>query len=262
MDCQAYNARLFEHVHGSLPEVTPRMLARITWIADHVPGETETILDVGAGRGHLSNLLLWRGYRVTSLELVAESLTNAKGGRVRGSGVALPFRDRSVDVVLCVEVIEHLQPDLLRATLHELWRVARRYVMITVPNNENLRESLICCDRCGHVFHAWGHVERFDAVRLQTLYPIPPVQLHTATRRERRYFVPLLTIRQKVFRTYGYDTYVVCPACGNSEIAEPQRPFPVKVLDRLNYWLGLKRDAGWLLALYDKCPAVQDRPTV
>jgi ubiquinone/menaquinone biosynthesis C-methylase UbiE len=48
----------------------------------------------------------------------------------------LPFPDRSFDSVLMFEVIEHV-PDLHRI-LAEAFRVARKNVLITVPNSENV----------------------------------------------------------------------------------------------------------------------------
>ena len=45
----------------------------------------------------------------------------------------LPFADQSVDVVCCIETLEHLYGDADRA-LAEIDRVARRIVLLTTPN--------------------------------------------------------------------------------------------------------------------------------
>ena len=47
----------------------------------------------------------------------------------------LPFEDNSYDIVLLVEVIEHIKtPDLVLATLKECVRIAKRKVILTTPN--------------------------------------------------------------------------------------------------------------------------------
>ena len=48
----------------------------------------------------------------------------------------LPFPDKSFDTVLLFEVIEHVPP--IEAILKEAFRVARKNVLVTVPNAEDL----------------------------------------------------------------------------------------------------------------------------
>lgn len=71
----------------------------------------------------------------------------------------LPFRDASTDTILAFEVLEHL-PDPGRA-LREYYRVARKNVIVTVPNctiTEGLRRSNL-------LYSHWSdrtHVHFFD----------------------------------------------------------------------------------------------------
>src|SRR5262249_59414544 len=51
--------------------------------------------------------------------------------RVCGSVLSLPFAADSFDVVLCLEVLEHLQDPL--PAVRELSRVARRGLILSVP---------------------------------------------------------------------------------------------------------------------------------
>ena len=53
------------------------------------------ILDVGAGPGFLSHLIK----NVTSVDIDAENLANAKGKKVVASGDNLPFKENSFDFV-------------------------------------------------------------------------------------------------------------------------------------------------------------------
>jgi SAM-dependent methyltransferase len=73
----------------------------------------------------------------------ASILASQQGGpaslrAVAGSGLQLPFRNRSLDAVVAFEVIEHL-PDVATA-LDEMLRVVRRpgYIIIGLPNHASL----------------------------------------------------------------------------------------------------------------------------
>lgn len=104
------------------------------------------LLDVGSGRGAFLWPLLtaFPSLPVTSIDLRADRAdlvaAVARGGRP--NLVALPmdatsmdFEDGSFDVVTALEVLEHI-PDAARAA-REMVRVARRFVVITVPSHED-----------------------------------------------------------------------------------------------------------------------------
>lgn len=227
------------------------------WVVDQIPEGVKTILDLGAGPGHFANFLASHGFEVTSAELVLGSLRKFRGNRVQANCQCLPFKANSFDLVLCAEVIEHLDIQERALCLREIWRIARHYILVTVPNDEDLSQMLIRCARCSHIFHAWGHRDFFNTSRMKGLFPVPPMKLSNLADPETYYFPPLLFIRQKIFNTYGYDSCVVCPNCFTTDISEPKRSFPVKVLDRMNYALRFKKQCGWLLAIYDRNQEIQ-----
>lgn len=49
-----------------------------------------------------------------------------------GSIYKLPYKDNSFDLVVCTEVLEHL--DAPPKVLNEILRTSRKYVLISVPN--------------------------------------------------------------------------------------------------------------------------------
>jgi len=53
----------------------------------------------------------------------------------RGDGTALPFRNRSVDLVVLVDVLEHLPPEARRGVLAECDRVSRAWIAVAFPCN-------------------------------------------------------------------------------------------------------------------------------
>jgi SAM-dependent methyltransferase len=101
----------------------------------------ERALDAGCGEGFVAHLLLDRidGLRLTGCELSDAALrlartANPEADFARGSITALPFADRSFDVVCCFEVLEHLPDDGPAQALAEFARVARRGVVLSVPH--------------------------------------------------------------------------------------------------------------------------------
>jgi 2-polyprenyl-3-methyl-5-hydroxy-6-metoxy-1,4-benzoquinol methylase len=94
-----------------------------------------SLLDAGCGPGILMALLWELGVVADGLDTSTGVLTLAPAGvadRIAvGSLLGMPFDDRSYDVVVCREVLEHLTvPDVARAVA-ELCRVAARLVYVT-----------------------------------------------------------------------------------------------------------------------------------
>ena len=95
------------------------------------------ILEVGTGEGHVAARVRARypEASVVGIDLPDVGLANqwrrADLTAAFASGTALPFPDRSFDLVLAVEVLEHVSdPD---AVLAEIARVATGAVVLTVP---------------------------------------------------------------------------------------------------------------------------------
>src|SRR5574341_2015032 len=123
-----YNQKLFEHVHGQSDRPSERMQRRMRWVTEHIPAGVKTILDLGAGPGHLSSFLAEHGFEVTSAELVFGSLKRFEGNRVQATCISLPFKNNSFDLVLCAEMIEHLGIRDRELCVGEVRRIAREYV--------------------------------------------------------------------------------------------------------------------------------------
>lgn len=93
------------------------------------------VLDVGCGTG--ANLLLFNGMAV-GLDISSEALKFAqrrKGNLLlcQGRAEALPFKDESFEIVLALDLLEHL-PDDIRG-LEEMFRVLKKEgkLLVTVP---------------------------------------------------------------------------------------------------------------------------------
>ena len=120
---------------------TRAVLAELDRVLGDVPsGRALTLLDVGTGAGDIparaARLAGRRGLRLTTVGLdESETLALATRGllsaTVRGNALALPFAERSVDLVTCSQVLHHFpDPDALRV-IAEMNRVARVRVIIS-----------------------------------------------------------------------------------------------------------------------------------
>jgi ubiquinone/menaquinone biosynthesis C-methylase UbiE len=93
------------------------------------------LLDLGCGLGGYAKTLQSRGRNVIALDVNEKYVEIAKRLGVDArlyDGRRIPLDDKSVDTIFMVEVMEHIaNPELLIAELH---RVARRNLIVTVPN--------------------------------------------------------------------------------------------------------------------------------
>lgn len=111
-----------------------------------------TVLDYGCGQGSLGRALEWD---------------------VREYDPAIPGKDRApepADLVVCTDVLEHIEPDCIGAVLDDLKRVTlkRAFIVVSlVPAGKNLPDG-----RNAHILlkpRAWWEFQlglRFDLVRV------------------------------------------------------------------------------------------------
>lgn len=99
----------------------------------------DSILDVGCGEGFTLSRFKNNGIgkKLEGIEYLQDAIDLGKKTYpdikiTKGSIYELPYKDNSFDLVLCTEVLEHLE-DPARG-LRELARVSKKYLVISVPN--------------------------------------------------------------------------------------------------------------------------------
>lgn len=132
---------------------------RAAWAAARFPEITAgSLLDVGCGGRHLAEHA--RGLYVG---VDRRAPADVRADLERG---ALPFADASFDAVACLDVLEHL--DRPHEACAELGRVARRWVLISLPNAYDLT-------------HRWSFVRGRGLPRRYGLPEHPPAERHKWT---------------------------------------------------------------------------------
>jgi 2-polyprenyl-3-methyl-5-hydroxy-6-metoxy-1,4-benzoquinol methylase len=106
--------------------------ALVDFVEEHAGRE---VLDLGCGLGGYAKALGERGFEVRALDVVPEYVERARSIGVDADvydGERVPLAGDSVDTVILIEVVEHLEDPA--ALLREARRVARRNVLVTTPN--------------------------------------------------------------------------------------------------------------------------------
>jgi len=113
-----------------LQNMVPARLSYFTPIVGDWRGKS--VLDLGCGGGFMSEALAQRGAHVIGVDPSAPAIAIAKNHaeatglsvdyRV-GAGESLPVADNSLDIVLCVDVLEHVRD--LDAVISEIRRVLK-----------------------------------------------------------------------------------------------------------------------------------------
>ncbi|MBN2033308.1 MAG: class I SAM-dependent methyltransferase [Deltaproteobacteria bacterium] len=197
-------------------------LERVRVVAEALPQDVRSVLDVGCANGKALLALVRRGSQET-LDFVAgvdfseRALRKFDLPRVCGDCSSLPFADDSFDAAICLEVLEHLPQETFSRTLGELQRVTSRYLLISVPNAEDLRRSGVMCPKCFCWFNSSLHMRSFHEGTLYALFE--PLFVLSAARLigplDRQYWLPLL-LRElgRFLLEPAPPAACICPQCG------------------------------------------------
>ena len=247
----------------NIPAQQQRMAETIALI----PADVQIILDAACGNGVFVNALPSR-YQVVGLDLSREALRHVRGQTIHGDIGRLPFDAESFDLVACLEAVEHLPCETFTRALAEIERVARKYIIISVPNQEDLEYSLSICPSCRCRFNANRHVRSFSPSTLHDLFKgFAVTEVKEIGPLQSRY-----SYDKSVFAAYRtwldsspqYGT-AICPQCGyrTEKRKENQKPnyrshhrIMRKILNLVvslgkRVWRPRKVNR-WILALYVK----------
>lgn len=146
-------------------------LATVTELALHTaPGR---VLEVGCGEGHLSQHLFEavRPRRAAACDVSLDRVSPACDPRIEfvtASAYDLPYPDSTFDLVICCEVLEHLE-EPARA-LAEIHRVGSRWAVLSTPNEPIFRGlNLLRGAHLSRLGNTPGHVQHFSPASLRRL---------------------------------------------------------------------------------------------
>ncbi|MDR0994347.1 MAG: class I SAM-dependent methyltransferase [Verrucomicrobiota bacterium] len=140
----------------------------------------EPVLDFGAGPGYLTEYLLQKNIHCSACDSSPESMEElaSRMARYPSFGKAYVLKDtekvlpsNTFGLVFLCEVMEHVLPDARPAVLATVRDSIREmgYVLVTVPNEENLKAKFVFCADCGAAFHPVQHVASFDKASMTNM---------------------------------------------------------------------------------------------
>ncbi len=135
----------------------------------------DNVLDVGCGEGYIASYIKSSFPEIDMVcsDISKECVKKARSacsnmGFAISDGRSLGFRSKSFDLVICLEVLEHLERP--EKVVKELRRVSRKGVIVSVPNEPLWRISNIA--RLAYLKdmgNTPGHIQHFNKNKLGTL---------------------------------------------------------------------------------------------
>ena len=109
--------------------------------------ESRSILDVGCGKGEPMRFINRNKlFHTVGVDIFEQYMEACKEQQIHDEYLLcnicnLPFADKSFDIVLCMEVLEHLEKDEGVKLLRHMDRIARKQVILTTPVGKHKQES-------------------------------------------------------------------------------------------------------------------------
>jgi hypothetical protein len=130
------------------------------------------VLDIGGGGSRVNGRLSTHFTTLDTLDIRVPQIKYPLQNPVLGDLCALDFEDNTFDLVLCIDILEHIPTNRLQNVCAEISRVAKGTVVIAVPYKQDIRVGRATCAQCGTTNPPYAHVNVFDEQRLQSLFPV------------------------------------------------------------------------------------------
>ncbi len=241
---------------------------RVNETIDMIPAEVYTLLDVGCGNGVFPNSLskLRATIKVTATDRSREALKYVRTEKFESDISDIPVESGSFDCVTCLQVIEHLPDHLYNISLSELARVAKKYLIISIPFNEDLEKSFTKCPKCLSRFNPDLHFRNFNLETMTHLFSSHGFKLKTSknvVKYDKFWGVEYYSKIRSHFSPPEKPVFnsPICPVCGYRNMtfstAKPanqkeagKAPGIKSVLRKI--WPKVKVSGYWLIALYER----------
>jgi len=223
---------------------------KIPWVLKNIPNNVKSIIDIGCGNGIITNVLN-DSFDVCGADMSQAALRHLNCPTIQCSSDNVPVESSSYDMIFSSQLLEHLTDIQLTETINEFKRIARKYILITVPNNEFLKLCEVQCPNCGNVFNTNGHLQSFTSKKIESFFAEDFKLIHheVGGNLHRQYNPTLMDIRQRFGKRYfNPDKYTMCPKCDNDTFPYIHGNLISKACNGINRVISGK-SPYWLLVL-------------
>lgn len=159
------------------------------------------------------------------------------------------------DLVMSYDVLEHLRSNALQNAVNLIKAISKKYIVINVPNNEDLELRRIKCSHCHTIYHPYGHINSFDLNKIVELFSNHNIKYITSvslgpTKPYNNFY--LTGFSKYILGNYMNIDTATCPSC-NSMITTSKRNFLAKFPNVLNKIIGLtqKKEREELIVIFE-----------
>ncbi len=233
---------------------------KISKLLELIPEEVSSIIDIGCGNGVITNELAGK-FKILGVDRSAHALQYVKTDKLQASCDHIPLDDKSFDLVLSSEMLEHLDNQTLDGTIAEMKRLSRRFILLTVPNRENLRKFSLKCPECKKTFNHSYHLQSFSMKSIRTLFTgyslIEGFTFGPGVRSYNRFLSNIKMRLTPSFAWYPYfakkirDEKTMCPFCETRFVHNYRFHLLAFGIDVLNVLISAKRPY-WIFMLFEK----------
>ncbi len=157
------SARLWDEL-AACSDAPAFRIRRLQAVADQLPHGTN-VLDIGIGWGEIIPMVLARGCSYSGIDFSDQIVAHVsrQHPQCKFHTGGLEQITAAYDVVLALEVCEHILPSKIFSFFGEIRRIltSNGALIITVPVYENLRAMTLNCPQCGHMHNRMGHVRAY-----------------------------------------------------------------------------------------------------
>lgn len=244
-------------------------IKRIEFTKDMIPADVKILLDVGCGNGAFPNLLKESSnLDITATDRSKTALQYVKTKKYQSEITNLLIQDIKYDCVTCLQVLEHISYNEYSDALLELANASNKYILISVPFDENLSKNKVHCPMCKSDFNADLHFRSYLNSDIEKLF-LPNFKLlesKIVVEVEQGFLTYLLTnlyrYRNRRKKNKEFNS-PLCPVCGYENhsfklnITNINKVNNLTSLRKVKQYLDSllpkkKRPGYWIIALYSK----------
>jgi SAM-dependent methyltransferase len=243
--------------------------ARVAEVYKLIPAGVRSMLDAGCGNGIFCNFVKQQGngVKIVGLDRSNVALSYVQTEKIRASLDDLPFPEQSFDCVVSLEVVEHLPINIYELAKREIARVARKYIVISVPNNQMLGTHQTQCPACKTRFDPDLHLRSFNQENLRDLFQAEGFDCVTV--RKLGYYSNYRGMRAYLdWKNKSSPQAMlspICPVCGyankaykvgtqvlSHNLKQTSNPLTRAVKNILKTYWPREHNAHWLVAVYER----------